>query len=233
MSNEDNRFTARASRYARVGTNVGAVAARYAGQRLLGIEQDRNKSARDLALALGGLKGPIMKVAQLLSTIPEALPEGIRPRACPVAKPGPAYGSSFCSSPYECRTGPRLAEPFRRASSQHPPPPRRSARCIAPSIPMAASLACKLQYPDMQSAVEADLNQLKLVFQLHARMDPGIDTKEIFAEISSRLREELDYDLEARHTSLYASIFADDPLIRVPEVDTRSIDGPPAHHDLA
>ncbi len=74
MANDDeqNRFSARAARYVRVGTNVGAVAARVAGQRFLGIEHDRSKSAADLAAALGGLKGPMMKVAQLLSTIPEA-----------------------------------------------------------------------------------------------------------------------------------------------------------------
>ena len=71
---EENRFAARAARYMRVGTNVGAVAARVAGQRLFGIEGDRSHNAMDLAAALGGLKGPIMKAAQLLSTIPEALP---------------------------------------------------------------------------------------------------------------------------------------------------------------
>ena len=71
---EENRFAARAARYLRVGTNVGAVAARVAGQRLFGIEGDRSKNAMELAAALGGLKGPIMKVAQLMSTIPEALP---------------------------------------------------------------------------------------------------------------------------------------------------------------
>jgi predicted unusual protein kinase regulating ubiquinone biosynthesis (AarF/ABC1/UbiB family) len=37
-------------------------------------------------------------------------------------------------------------------------------------------------------------------------------------EIAARLREELDYDLEARHTKLYGIIFKDDALIRVPEV---------------
>jgi predicted unusual protein kinase regulating ubiquinone biosynthesis (AarF/ABC1/UbiB family) len=80
-------------------------------------------------------------------------------------------------------------------------------------------LACKLQYPDMQSAVEADVNQLKIVFSIHARMDPAVDTTEILKEIAARLREELDYDLEARHTRLYARIFDGDPLIRVPEVN--------------
>ena len=70
----------------------------------------------------------------------------------------------------------------------------------------------------MQSAVEADLTQLKLVFALHARMNPAIDTAEIITEISARLREELDYGLEARHTALYGSIFQGDAQIRVPTV---------------
>ena len=74
MNNEDNRFSARAARYMKVGTNVGTVAAKVASQRLFGIEGNDSAQAAELAAALGGLKGPLMKVAQLLSTIPEALP---------------------------------------------------------------------------------------------------------------------------------------------------------------
>ena len=66
------------------------------------------------------------------------------------------------------------------------------------------ALAVKLQYPDMQSAVEADLKQLELVFSLHRRFRPAIDTREIFTEIEDRIREELDYGREARHARLYA-----------------------------
>ena len=72
---EKNRFSARAKRYANVGTKVGGVAARMAGQRLFGSKpDDRAGNALALASALGGLKGPIMKVAQLLATIPDAVP---------------------------------------------------------------------------------------------------------------------------------------------------------------
>ena len=71
---ERNRLSARAARYARVGANVGGVAARMAGARLFGFDLDRGKNAIELAAALGGLKGPIMKVAQLMSTIPDVLP---------------------------------------------------------------------------------------------------------------------------------------------------------------
>src|ERR1700694_1254123 len=71
---EANRFSARATRYARVGANMGGVAARIAGARLFGLGLDRARNAAELAAALGGLKGPIMKVAQLMATIPDALP---------------------------------------------------------------------------------------------------------------------------------------------------------------
>ena len=79
-------------------------------------------------------------------------------------------------------------------------------------------LAAKLQYPDMQSAVEADVSQLGVIFSIHARMNPAVDTREMLQEIAARLREELDYHLEARHMALYAHIFRDEPRIRVPEV---------------
>jgi predicted unusual protein kinase regulating ubiquinone biosynthesis (AarF/ABC1/UbiB family) len=79
-------------------------------------------------------------------------------------------------------------------------------------------LACKLQYPDMQSAVEADLAQLNLLFSLRRRFDPAIDTSEIAVEIAARLREELDYRREAKHVDLYRHMLAGQPLIRVPKV---------------
>ncbi|MEQ8823938.1 MAG: AarF/UbiB family protein [Filomicrobium sp.] len=217
MTNEDNRFTARATRYARVGTNVGSVAARYAGRKLLGLDLDRDKSARELAAALGGLKGPIMKVAQLLSTIPEALPKEYARELAQLQSQAPPMGPAFVRRRMVAelgRTWESLFEKFEAQSSAS----ASLGQVHRAQHPDGRQLACKLQYPDMQSAVEADLSQLKLVFQIHARTDPGVDTKEIFQEISSRLREELDYVLEARHTRLYSSIFANEPMIRVPEV---------------
>ena len=79
-------------------------------------------------------------------------------------------------------------------------------------------LAAKLQYPDMASAVEADLRQLKLIFSIYSRYDPAIDTRHIHAEIAARLREELDYEQESRHMRLYAAMLKDEPHVHVPEV---------------
>ena len=79
----------------------------------------------------------------------------------------------------------------------------------------------------MQSAVEADLRQLEMVFAIHRRMDPAIDTREIAKEIGARVREELDYEREAKHVRLYAGALADVPEVRVPslrpELSTRRL----------
>jgi predicted unusual protein kinase regulating ubiquinone biosynthesis (AarF/ABC1/UbiB family) len=215
--NEENRFSARAARYVRVGTNVGAVAARYAGQRLLGIEADRSKGAAELAAALGGLKGPLMKVAQLLSTIPEALPPEYARELAQLQSQAPAMGPAFVNRRMVAELGPDWRHRFKSFETA------AAASASLGQVHRAVShdgraLAAKLQYPDMQSAVEADLNQLKIVFSIHARMDPAVETGEILKEISARLREELDYELESRHMRLYALMLTGDPLICVPDV---------------
>src|SRR5262245_41009345 len=216
---EENRLSARAARYVRVGTNVGAVAARVAGQRLFGREGDDATNAAALAAALGGLKGPIMKVAQMLATIPEALPAEYAQALSQLQSQAPPMGPAFVRRRMQAELGSNWAERFKTFGQQP------AASASLGQVHRAVShdgglLACKLQYPDMQSAVEADLNQLKVVFALHARMNPAVETAEILKEVSARLREELDYDLEARHTALYAAIFGDEPAIRVPQVLT-------------
>jgi predicted unusual protein kinase regulating ubiquinone biosynthesis (AarF/ABC1/UbiB family) len=80
------------------------------------------------------------------------------------------------------------------------------------------NLACKLQYPDMASAVEADLAQLRILFSLYRRMDRAIDPSEIADEVGERLREELDYRREAAHIALYRIMLKDCTGIHVPEV---------------
>src|SRR6266545_2499487 len=92
---EQNRFSARAARYARVGANIGGIAARFAGARLFGLDLDRDRNAAELAVALGGLKGPIMKVAQLLSTIPDALPPEYAAELAQLQSQAPPMGWAF------------------------------------------------------------------------------------------------------------------------------------------
>ncbi len=96
MSNgEGNTFGGRLGRYVRVGRAVGGLAARAAGQRYLGLKVDRERDARQLKEALGGLKGPLMKVAQLLSTIPDALPKEYVQHLSELQSNAPAMGWPF------------------------------------------------------------------------------------------------------------------------------------------
>ena len=214
---ERNRLTARIQRYGRVGANVGGVAARIAGRHFFGLDPERDKDAASLAAALGGLKGPIMKVAQLLATIPEALPAEYAAELGQLQSQAPPMGWPFVRRRMAAELGPDWEAKF--ASFAH----EAAASASLGQVHRArghdgGELAVKLQYPDMQSAVEADLAQLGVLFSIHARMRPAIETSAMREEIAARLREELDYELEAKHMRLYGLIFRDDPLIRVPEV---------------
>jgi predicted unusual protein kinase regulating ubiquinone biosynthesis (AarF/ABC1/UbiB family) len=214
---ERNRFTARMQRYGSVGANVGGVAARIAGRRLFGLDPDRDRDAADLAAALGGLKGPIMKVAQLLATIPEALPAEYAAELGQLQSQAPPMGWPFVRRRMAAELGPDWEARF--LSFEHDAAASASLGQVHKTRGHDGRLlAAKLQYPDMQSAVEADLNELNLLFSIHRRMRPAIETSEMKEEIAARLREELDYSLEAKHMRLYGAIFAGDPLIRVPEV---------------
>ncbi|MDI1342489.1 MAG: AarF/ABC1/UbiB kinase family protein [Pseudolabrys sp.] len=214
---EKNRFAARARRYAKVGTKVGGVAARVASQRFLGVKPDRAGNALALAAALGGLKGPIMKVAQLLATIPDAVPPEYASELMKLQSQAPPMGWAFVKRRMSAELGADWHSQF--MTFAHDPAAAASLGQVHRAVTLDGSaLACKLQYPDMQSAVEADLNQLQMLFALRKRFDPAIDTDEMAVEIGERLREELDYAREAKHVALYRAMLKDEPVIRVPKV---------------
>jgi predicted unusual protein kinase regulating ubiquinone biosynthesis (AarF/ABC1/UbiB family) len=214
-SNQSN-LTGRLRRYARVGGAVSGTAARFAGSRLLGIDLDRDRHAADLTRALGGLKGPLMKVAQLLATIPDALPAEYAAELALLQSDAPSMGWPFVRRRMAAELGSdwraRFAEFDREAA--HAASLGQVHRAVGPD---GRDLACKLQYPDMASAVEADLTQLRLIFSLYERYDRAISTKQIHREISDRLREELDYDREARQMRLYRAMLADEAGVHAPE----------------
>jgi predicted unusual protein kinase regulating ubiquinone biosynthesis (AarF/ABC1/UbiB family) len=212
---EANRFSARAARYARVGANMSGVAARFAGARFFGLNLDRGQNAAELAAALGGLKGPIMKVAQLMATVPDALPQEYASELMKLQSEAPPMGWAFVKRRMGAELGPDWQKKF-AAFEHHPAAAASLGQVHRARAHDDAELACKLQYADMQSAVEADLRQLQLIFAIHRRMDPVIDTSEIAKEIGARIREELDYRREAKHVMLYRTMLDGNAQIRVP-----------------
>jgi len=214
---ERNRFSARAARYARVGTNVGTVAAKFAASRLLGLSLDRGQNAAELTAALGGLKGPIMKVAQLMATVPDLLPPEYAEELQKLQSEAPPMGWAFVKRRMMAELGAGWQEKF--SEFEHRPAAAASLGQVHRARALDGKpLAAKLQYPDMQSAVEANLQQLDWLFAIHRRMDPVIDTTEIAKEIAARVREELDYLREAKHVALYRAMLSGSDLVRVPAV---------------
>ena len=213
---DDDRLSSRLKRYARVGSTVGGLAVRFAGNQLLGLKIDRPEHAAELKTALGGLKGPLMKVAQILSTVPDMLPEEYTRELAELQHNAPSMGWTFVKRRMAAELGPDWQTRF--ATFEH----AAAAAASLGQVHRATShdgrqLACKLQYPDMTSAVEADLAQLKIIFSIYRRYDRAIDPSNIHAELSARLREELDYRREAKHMALYRFILGGEANVHVPE----------------
>ncbi|MBO6521495.1 MAG: AarF/ABC1/UbiB kinase family protein [Rhodospirillales bacterium] len=213
---EDNSFGGRVRRYARVGGAVSGVAAKAVGGRVFGIKLDKAEHAREIQMALGGLKGPLMKVAQILSTVPDVLPEEYTKELIKLQTNAPPMGWAFVKRRMTAELGAGWQKRFEKF--EHEACKAASLGQVHRAVSLdGRDLACKIQYPDMSSAVEADLKQLKFVFSLYRRYDKSIDPSEIHLELSERLREELDYEREAMNMQLYRHMLAGEDCVHVPE----------------
>src|SRR5207237_3082255 len=156
-----------------------------------------------------------MKVAQVLATIPDGLPKEYVEELAQLQANAPAMGWPFVRRRMAGELGIGWEAKFRDFE-------RKAARAASlgqvhrATAHDGTALACKLQYPEMASAVEADLRQLRLAMGLYERYDRTVTTGDIHAEIAARLREELDYLREAAHMRLYGAILKDEPGVAVP-----------------
>ncbi len=214
---EKNTFGRRLNRYSKVSGTMAGLATKLAGEKWFGVKIERDDHAKELMNALGNLKGPLMKVAQILATIPEALPPEYARELQQLQSNAPAMGWPFVKRRMKAELDvdwqSRFADFEREAAAA-----ASLGQVHKATHHDGRRLACKLQYPDMQSAIEADLKQLKLMFSIYGRYDSSISTGNIHAEISERLREELDYKREARNTNLYRYLLKDENTVHVPDV---------------
>lgn len=217
MAQDKNTATKRIGRYAKVGTAMSGLAVKVAGEKFLGMTINRDDHARQLKDILGNLRGPLLKIAQLLSTIPEALPAEYTRELQHLQANAPPMGWPFVKRRMAAELGADWQSKFKEF-------PRDAAAAASlgqvhkATLPDGTIAACKLQYPDMESAVQADVAQLKMLLGLYERYDPAIQTKFIVQEITDRLHEELDYVREAKQCNLYATILRDEKTVSVPKV---------------
>jgi len=212
---DSSSFLGEFLRFARTSGAVGGIAARVAGERVFGIKTDRAAHAEDLKTVLGGLKGPLMKVAQFLSTVPNALPPEYAEELSQLQANAPAMGWAFVRRRMASELGPAWQTKF--AQFTHEAAAAASLGQVHRArLPSGEDVACKLQYPNMPATVEADLRQLRMAMAVYHRMDNAIHHEDIFKELTERLREELDYTREAAQMRLYALMLRDVPDVHVP-----------------
>ncbi|MCE2951961.1 MAG: ABC1 kinase family protein [Alphaproteobacteria bacterium] len=212
---EPGDLTTKMKRYAKVSGALTKTAARLAGEKVLGIDIDHDVQSQEFALLMGSLKGPLMKVAQFLSTVPDALPDVYTRDFTALQSQAPAMGWSFVKRRMASELGAQWRELFQHFEEQ---------ACAAASLGQVhkavlldgSVAACKLQYPNMSASLEADLTQLRFAFNLYEKTLGGLKTEEILAEISHHLRQELDYTQEARHMRAFFKIFEKSGEIHIP-----------------
>ena len=212
---ERDRLSGRLSRFAKVGAGLSGAAVSYGANRVFAGEDANARNAKALKAALGGLKGPLMKAAQMFATVPDLLPPEFAKEFAELQTNAPAMGWPFVRRRMAAELGADWQSKF--ASFEH----EAAAAASLGQVHRATThdgraIAVKLQYPDMQSAVESDLGQLRALIGIFKRMDGSIDPTEMIVEIGDRLREELDYQREAKMMSVYGNFFADRENIRTP-----------------
>ena len=216
MSDSEDGIGRRLTRLARVSAGLTGVAARGAARSLSGTAVFSSKNAADLTQVLGRLRGPVMKVAQFVATVPGVLPPEVAAPLLELQMNAPPMGVGFVRRRMAAELGPQWEKKFKRFELE------ASAAASLGQVHRAQSkdgqlLACKLQYPNMTAAVDSDIRQFKTALSLQRSFDGTIDTREIAEEVAARLGEELDYEREAAHMKLYALMLAERSDIRVPE----------------
>ncbi|WP_354698511.1 hypothetical protein DSM112329_04193 [Paraconexibacter sp. AEG42_29] len=227
--------TSRLGRTARLGGLVAGQGARVAGGRAVDRVRSDEAKARaqskrtaavveQIVVQLGTMKGAAMKLGQVLSTI--ELP-GLDPEDAERIKGRLAALRD---------QAPRVEYPKleRLMAQEWGEPVGRVMADIDPVAVAAASIgqvhrgttrdgrdvAIKVQYPGIAEAVETDLRNLKLLMPLLGRVAPGLDTKALAHELTERISEELDYELEAQAQRRVARGWREHPHVAVPGVLT-------------
>lgn len=211
---EINKFSKRLKRYTDLGSSAGTLAFKFLGTKIFGDEKGKN--AENLTDILGNLKGPIMKIAQLASTVPDLLPPEYAKELTKLQSNAPPMGWNFVKRRMKNELGTAWQGRFDHFDKE--PFAAASLGQVHKAIIDKNEIVCKLQYPDMMSIVEADINQLKLIFSIYKRIDSTINTSEIEKEITTRVREELDYELEKKHLNIFKTIFDKFNFVNVPDV---------------
>jgi predicted unusual protein kinase regulating ubiquinone biosynthesis (AarF/ABC1/UbiB family) len=214
---DKDKFSKRASRYIQLTGQVGGLLTKLGANRFLGVNIDKDKHALNLKKDLGEIKGPFMKIAQFISMIPDALPIEYSNQLMQLQSHAPSMGELFVKRRMENELGENWKNFFLdfNTSASYA---ASLGQVHKAKLKNGDLVACKLQYPDMQSAVNVDLNQLRIILNLFEKYNKAIKTKKIFLEIKDRLVEEIDYENEINNIKIFKKIFEFNKSVNIPKI---------------
>ena len=216
---ETLNLTEKLKRYKDISVLATGIISRLVGSQYLGANVNKELHARDIKKVLGALKGSVMKIAQILSTVPGLIPDEYADVLSQLQNQAPAMGWLFVKRRMKNELGPNWSEKFKNFDKSHSFAASLGQvhRAI---LPNGDIVACKLQYPNMRENVEIDLNQLKIVLNVYEKISKVIKISGIMHELETRLREELDYTNEAKNIDIFTKVWAGSSKVKLPKVYT-------------
>ena len=185
--------------------------------RHVGLFNEDTAYAQGLSQTLGRLKGPVMKIGQILSTVPDMVPEEYAQAFAQLQSNAPAMGWLFVRRRMMAELGPAWQTHF-KSFSQEATFAASLGQVHRAQLVTGDQVACKLQYPQMAQTLESDLRNLATVCSVYETFSGGLSTHSLQQELRDRLYEELDYGQEARHVQWFGQILAGEEGVRVPQV---------------
>jgi predicted unusual protein kinase regulating ubiquinone biosynthesis (AarF/ABC1/UbiB family) len=236
MSPKDQIPTSRVRRSARVGRLAAGQAARQLGTKTANLarsedaanaalEKRQVEAAEQIVAALGTMKGAAMKLGQVLSfldvgLVPEPYREEFQRKLGQLRDAAPKVRFDDMRQVIEAD----LEDPLEDVFDEFEEEPIAAAsigQVYRAKLSNGRAVAVKVQYPGVNQAVRADMQNLGIILRLMKRVAPGLDVKAIGEEVRARIYEELDYELEAQNQRSMARIYRAHPFIVIPDVITR------------
>jgi len=227
--------TSRIARLSKIGRATANVAIRQAGTNAANVmrspessdkalERRHIEAAEQIVTVLGGMKGAAMKVGQVLSfvdlgLVPEEYQEEFQAKLAALRDSAPTVSFDQMSKVME----EELGEPVSSAFAELDPAPVAAAsigQVYRGRLHDGRDVAIKVQYPGVNDAVRADMQNLGMLMRLAKRITPQMDVKAVADEIRARIVEELDYELEASNHRTLARLYRGHPFIVIPDVVT-------------
>jgi predicted unusual protein kinase regulating ubiquinone biosynthesis (AarF/ABC1/UbiB family) len=185
------------------------------------LSRDREmKTAQQVAAELGNMKGALMKLGQMASYLDDGLPEPMRLALGQLQSNAPPMAIELVHEVLLAELGKHVGEMFVEFDDE----PIAAAsigqvhRAILRTPEGDRAVAVKVQYPGVAEAIDADIRTADLLGALLAFGFKSLNPEDMVAEIKDRLREELDYTLEAKNQQTFADFYRGHPFIHVPEV---------------